>query len=176
MNPACTSGVAFPCLVPHCSMGLTNAALSLGKQVRLWHPEIFGCLRRPEDCSWLRNLRPSSVFPEIQAHCCFETPGLLQTINPVVFGVRLSSWMVSVSCPDGNTVIQACSWILCCTKSWNDKWSFQKQVQCKSRAATEHFVYTLFSCLTAHRGLWCFFFSSPIMCSEKMAYSEHLNW
>lgn len=94
---------------------------------------------------------------------------------PCNAGIRFTSLTISVSCPDGNTRIQACSWILWYIKSWNDKLSFQKQAQCNSRATMEHFVYMLFPCLIAHCGLWCFFFPSLIMCSEKMDYSEHLN-
>lgn len=85
--------------------------------------------------------------------------GLLQTTNPVC----LSSWMISVSCPDGNTVIQACSWILCCTKPWNDKWSFQEQVQCKSRAATERFVFPCLIALVPYDA----FCSPPLLCAVK---------
>lgn len=168
----------FPLSAPTLQHRLTNAALSLGEQVRLWHPEIFGCLRRPEDCSeWasdpalcVQNYRHAAVL----SHPFL--PGLLQTINPVVAGVCLSSWMISVSCPDGNAVIQACSWILCYTKSWNDNWSFQKQVQCKSRGHHGAFcihAVPLPDCLS---WVMMLFLPSPTMCSEKMAYSEHLNW
>lgn len=49
------------------------------KKMSLWHLQIFRCLRRPEYCSWLRNLRPDSAFPELQAHCCFEKPPFMAT-------------------------------------------------------------------------------------------------
>lgn len=41
------------------------------EEMSLWHLQIFKCLRRWEDCSWLKNLKPDSAFPE---HCCFEKP------------------------------------------------------------------------------------------------------
>lgn len=79
----------FPLPAPTLQHGLTNAALSLGEQ---WHPEIFACLRRPEDCSWVRNLRPSSVCPEIQTCCCFEAPILTR---PAANNKPCGGWCVS---------------------------------------------------------------------------------
>lgn len=168
--------MAFLCLAPNYSTGVTKESLPLGEEMNLWHPEIFRCLRRPGDYYWLKNLSPDSVFPELQAHSCFETPLFCKPLltwhtesnTPCSAGIWFTSYMNSVSCPDGNTMIQACSWILCYTKSWNNKLSSQKQVQCHSRAATEHAVYMLFPCLITRCGLRCFFLPSPIMCSEKM--------